>query len=199
MMFYGLRGMRALTGILVVVVAAAAMTASALAGRTGGLNASAAPCPDPAKAAAQGGCLVDPWPSAPNKLSQAVAKAAFTHNFTAIWSYLHPKLQKAISETAWQSCQKRNPIASPGVKIGKVSIADSKPVPIVLPLLGKQKLRAITLQVLFTAPGGGGQQIAIEYAYWIQDKGNWKAVWLPEVYSLYKSGKCDTGTTRGLY
>src|SRR5207244_451462 len=151
-----------------------------------------------AKAAAQGGCLVDPWPSGPSKFSQAVAKAAFTHNYASVWGYLHPKLQKAVSESAWQSCQKHNPIASPGVKIGSVRVADSKPVPIALPLLGKQKIRAVTLQVLVTV-GGGGQQVAIEYAYWVQDKGNWKAVWLPDVYSLYKSGKCDSGTQRGLY
>jgi hypothetical protein len=142
---------------------------------------------------------MEPWPSQPNKFSQAVAKAAFTRNYTAVWGYLHPKLQKAISETSWQNCQKRNPVASPGVKISSVRIADSRGVPTSLPLLGKQKLRTITLQVLFTAPGGGGQQIAIQYAYWIQDKGNWEAVWLPEQYSTYKSGKCDTGTTRGLY
>jgi hypothetical protein len=184
--------------IFVVAIAAAIVSASALAAHTTGQKANA-DCPDPAKAAAQGGCLVDPWPSGPSKFSQAVAKAAFSHNYGAVWGYLHPKLQKAISEAAWQKCQQRNPIASPGVKIGQVRIADSKPVPIALPLLGKRTMRTILLQVLFTAPGGGGQQIAIQYAYWIQDKGNWKAVWLPEVYSLYKSGKCDTGTTRGLY
>jgi hypothetical protein len=182
---------------LIVVLAAAAGAASAL-GASGAKTASSA-CPDPNKAAEQGGCLIDPWPSGPSKNSTAVAKAAFARQYTAVWNYLHPKLQQAVSESAWQSCQKRYPLSSPGVKIKSVRVADSKPVPVSLPLLGKAKIRAVTLQVLFTTPASASMQVALEYAYWINDKGNWKAVWLPDTYDLYKSGKCDSSQTRGLY
>jgi hypothetical protein len=191
MMVHGLRG---ITKIFVASLAAAALCGSASSAR------SAAPgmCPDLAKAVAQGGCLIDPWPSGPSKGSQAVAKAIFGHKYTTAWGYIHPKLQKAIPESAWLSCQKKNPVASPGVKIGQVRIADSRGVPIALPLLGKQRVRTVLLQVLFTTPGSG-QQVAVQYAYWVQDKGNWKAVWLPEQYQAYKSGRCDSGPQRGLY
>jgi hypothetical protein len=193
------RAMRAVKTFTVVFFSAAVVAASALAAQAAGLKGSDEPCPDLAKAVAQGGCILDPWPGAPSKFSQVVAKAAFTHNYDTVWKYLHPTLQKAVSESSWQACQKKYPLSSPGVKIGRIRVADSKPVPTVLPLLGKRKMRAITLQILFTAPGNGAQQVALEYAYWIQDKGNWKAVWLPDTYQLYKSGKCDTTQTRGLY
>jgi hypothetical protein len=173
------------------VVGASALAASSKAPVTN--------CAHPQMAAMQGGCVLDPVPSAPSTYSQALAKAAFAHDYAGIWSYLHPKLQSAVSEKSWENCQKRNPVASPGIKIKQVKIADSRRVPMTLPLLGKQKTRAVTVWVLFTAPGLDGQQIAIQYAYWVQDRGNWKAVWLPEVYSTYKSGKCDSGQQRALY
>ena len=88
-------------------------------------------------------------------------------------------------------------VLPPETTIAKV--ADSKQVPVVLPVLGKSTIRAVTLQVLFTSPAGNGLQIALEYAYWVKHKGKWSAVWLPETYDLYKSGKCDTSQTRGLY
>jgi hypothetical protein len=195
----GLRGVRVPRTALLIVIAAAVAVAPAYAAKAKPTPApvESSTYPDPTKAALQGGCLVDPWPAAPSKNSTAVAKAIFAHKFASAWTYVHPKLQKAISESKWESCQKRNPVASPGVKIRQVKIADSKPVPMSLPLLGKQKIRAVTVWILFSV--SGSQQIATQYAYWVQDKGNWKMVWLPDQYSLYKSGKCDTGQTRGLY
>jgi hypothetical protein len=85
------------------------------------------------------------------------------------------------------------------VKIHSVKVADSKPVPISLPLFGQVKLRMVTLQVLFSTRAASGTQAALEYAYWLNSKGKWTAVWLPDTFQLYKDGKCDTGQTRGLY
>ena len=96
-------------------------------------------------------------------------------------------------------CQKRYPLSSPNVKIKSVRVADSRPVPISLSPFGKVKLRMVTLQVLFTSPASSSEQAALEYAYWLNSKGKWTAVWLPATFDLYKSGKCDTSETRGLY
>src|SRR3954468_1806151 len=158
-----IRGLKGMTRILWFVLAAAVLCPTALAAKP---TPKGFTCPTPSA----DGCLVDPWPSKPNAFSRAVATAIFTHNFAGAWRYLHPKLQQAISQQKWTNCQKRNPVASAGVKIGQVRVADSKPVPTSLPLLGKRQMRAITLQVLFKAPGSSAQQIAIQYAYWIQDK-----------------------------
>jgi hypothetical protein len=175
-------------------VAAAAVAASSLS-PAGATRAANPKCPHPSP----DGCLLNPWPSGPSKGSAAVAKAAFTHNYATVWSYLHPSLQKAVSQSKWQACQKKYPLSSPGVKIKSIKVADSEPTPITVPLLGAQTVRTVTLQVLFTTPASKGTQAALEYAYWVQDKGNWKAVWLPSQFQLYKSGQCDTGETRGLY
>jgi len=182
--------------VLAVAVAAAAVAVSASGAAGSGFASS---CPKPLKAAALGGCLVDPWPKDPSKYSTIVAKAAFTHDYATVWKYLNPSLQGAGSQKRWQACQKRYPLSSPGVKIRSVKVADSRPVPVSLPPFGNVKLRMVTLQVLFTSPVSKTEQAALEYAYWLNSNGKWTAVWLPSTFELYKSGKCDTGELRGLY
>ena len=178
-----------------VALAAAAVAASASSAGA----AKPSSCPNPAQAAAQGGCLLDPWPKDPTKFSAIVARAAFKHDYSTIWSYLNSSLQSAVSQKHWQACQRKYPLSSPNVKIHSVKVADSKPVPIQLPLFGQVKVRMVSLQVLFTTPATSGIQGALEYAYWLNSKGKWTAVWLPDTYQLYKDGKCDTSQTRGLY
>jgi hypothetical protein len=152
-----------------------------------------------AASAAAGGCLVNPWPTDPSKYSAIVAKAAFSHDYATVWKYLNPALQGAVSQQSWQACQKRYPLSSPGVKITKVQVADSQVLPATVPPFGAVKLRMVTLQVLFHSAAASGVQGALEYAYWLNSKGKWTAVWLPATFALYKSGKCDTSQTRGLY
>ena len=188
-----------MTRTLIVAVAAAGSAASGLAAHTR-LTAAPASCPNVAEAAAQGGCLLDPWPGVPSAYSTAVAKAAFAREYGTIWGYVAPIYQKAVSESRWQACQKQNPVAPPGVKIKSVKVADSKSVPVVLPLLGQVTVRTVTVQIVFTRVGSG-EQIALQYAYWIKNpQGKWFAVWLPAVYTKYKNGNCDAGgPARGLY
>ncbi len=147
-----------------------------------------------------GGTPADPWPTLPSKYSAILAKAAFTHDYNTVWSYLSPAYQSAVSQSRWLACQKQNPVAPPGVNIKSVKVADSTKVPVNLPILGRQDVRTVALQVLFSR-GGGSQQIALAYAYWFKNKdGKWVAVWMPPVYSKYKSGGCDVlGPARGLY
>jgi hypothetical protein len=187
---------RVLWTFAVVALSAALAVAAASASRTAKPNAQ---CPNPGQAAAQGGCLVDPWPKDPSKYSAIVAKAAFKHDYDTVWKYLNTTLQGSISQKHWTACQRKYPLSSPGVKIQSVKVADSKPVPVALPPFGQVKLRMVTLQVLFRSPAASGTQAALEYAYWLNSKGKWTAVWLPDTYQLYKTGKCDTSQTRGLY
>ena len=146
-----------------------------------------------------GGAPADAWPPVPSKYSTLLAKAAFTHDYNAVWSYIAPLYQTAVSESRWLTCQKQNPVAPPGVKINRVRVADSTRVPVNLPLLGNQSVRDISMQVLFSR--GGSTSIALVDAYWFKNpKGKWVAVWLPAVYAKYKSGGCDViGPARGLY
>ena len=146
-----------------------------------------------------GGAPADAWPPVPSKDSTLLAKAAFTHDYNTIWSYISPMYQTAVPESHWLACQKQNPVAPPGVKINRVRVADSTRVPVNLPLLGTQSVRDVSMQVIFTR--GGSQSIALVDAYWFENnKGEWVAVWLPSVFAKYKSGGCDViGPSRGLY
>jgi hypothetical protein len=146
-----------------------------------------------------GGSAADPWPAIPNAYSAILATAAFKHNYATVWGYIAPTYQSAVSESRWQACQQRNPVAPPGVKIRSVRVADSRKVPVQLALLGRQNVRDVSLQVLFSR--GGTEQAALLDAYWLQNKkGKWVAVWLPAVFAKYKAGGCDViGPARGLY
>jgi hypothetical protein len=138
-------------------------------------------------------------PTLPSTYSKALAKASFTHDYDTVWGYLHPTLQKAIDEGRWKACQRKYPVAGRSLTINKINVADSKNVPVVIPLLGNVNVRVVSLQVLYTTPGAG-MQAALTYAYWRKVGKKWYAVWLPETYALYKGGKCDTSIgTRGLY
>lgn len=191
-----MRVRQVLSTFVVVALSAALAAAAASASRAAKPNAQ---CPNPGQAAQMGGCLVDPWPKDPSKYSAIVAKAAFKHDYNTVWKYLNTTLQGSVSQKHWTACQRKYPLSSPGVKIQSVRVADSKPVPIQLAPFGQVKLRMVTLQVLFKTPAASGTQAALEYAYWLNSKGKWTAVWLPDTYQLYKSGKCDTSQTRGLY
>src|ERR1051325_8272900 len=179
--------MQPLKALLVVSSCAAVLAASA-----------AADNPPPYGAGEEAKPGLGP-PKIPSDYSRAVAKAMFAHGYDTAWSYLHPLFQKAVSEARWRTCQRTSPVAPPGVKISKVNVADSRVVPIRLPLLGLKSTQQVTLQVLFTSSAGNGLQVALEYAYWVKEKGKWFAVWLAPTYELYKAGECGTPLARGLY
>lgn len=138
-------------------------------------------------------------PKIPSDYSRSLAKAMFAGGYDTAWAYLHPILQRAVSEARWRACQRTSPVAPPGVKISKLNVADSRLVPIRLPVLGLRNVEEVTLQVLFTSSASSGLHVALEYAYWVEEKGKWFAVWLTPSYQLYKAGQCDTPLARGLY
>jgi hypothetical protein len=148
--------------------------------------------------AASAGAMVKP-PAVPIANSKALAKAAFTGNYNTVWTYISPQYQSAVPHSHWLSCQTKNPVAPPGVTINRVSIAQFGNIPMSLPQFGAQKVFEVQMQVLFTRQGA--ESAALVYAYWFHNPQNkWVAVWLPAVYSLYKSGGCDQiGPARGLY
>jgi hypothetical protein len=85
------------------------------------------------------------------------------------------------------------------VTINRIAIANQTQVPVKLPMFGSQQVQDVFVQVIFSR--GGTQSAAVVNAYWFKNKqGKWVAVWLPSVYSTYKSGGCDPiGPARGLY
>jgi hypothetical protein len=136
-----------------------------------------------------GGYLAQPLPTVAAQLAKNVAKASFAHKYNAVWSYLHPSYQKAISQSHWQNCQGSHPAAPPSVKVTRVAVATFNKLPTSLPLLGKQSVEEIQLQIQFQRPGQS-TQYALAYTFWLKQGKKWEAVWLPEEYQAYKSGKC---------
>jgi hypothetical protein len=175
--------MRSLKILLVACLAAAGVTAAALGART---TNSAGPQTTPQGI---GGYLAVPYPKEAAQLAKNVAKASFARKYKDVWTYLHPTLQKAVSQTHWQRCQGSHPAAPPSVKVQRVAVASAQKLPTKLPLLGKQSIQEIQLQVQFTRPGQG-TQYAIEYTFWLQQGKTWHAVWLTDEFSALKAGKC---------
>jgi hypothetical protein len=137
-------------------------------------------------------------PTFPTANSKILAKAAFTHDYDTVWNYLSPEYRAAVSHSKWLSCQKQNPVAPAGVTVKRISVSTAGNIPISLPQFGPQKVLQVQMQVLFTRQGA--DSAALVSAYWFHTvKNKWFAVWLPAVYSKYKSGGCDPlGLTRGL-
>jgi hypothetical protein len=186
-----------------VVMGVGALTSSAVAAPPVACTDPYAVSPTPAQAqacsTANGAAAQVKPPAIPTANSKAVAKAAFTGDYNTIWNFISPQYQASISHSHWLSCQKSNPVAPPGVKIDRIAIATFGNVPVALPKFGSQKVFEVQMQVLFTR--AGSQSAALVYAYWFHNtQGKWVAVWLPSVYSAYKSGGCDPiGPARGLY
>jgi hypothetical protein len=196
----------ALKTVLVVVFGACVFAASAFAGSP----ASSVKCtnpyalnPTPAETAACSQAFSSAnevkMPAVPTNNSKTLAKAAFTGDYNTVWNFVSPQYQAVVSHSHWLTCQKRNPVAPPGVTVNRIAIATSGNVPMNLPQFGSQRVFEVQMQVLFTR--GGAQSAALVYAYWFHNNQNkWVAVWLPNVYQEYKSGSCDPlGPSRGLY
>jgi hypothetical protein len=137
-----------------------------------------------------GGEPVVALPPVAAQLAKNIAKASFARKYPAVWTYLHPSYQEAVSQAHWQRCQGAHPAAPRSVKVTRVDIATFSQLPTSLPLLGKQKIEEIQLQVQFRSPAASGSQYAVEYTFWLKQGNTWHAVWLPDEYSAYKTGKC---------
>jgi hypothetical protein len=165
--------------VLAVVVLAAAGSASAAKPK------GTVTVPNP-----YGGAPVSPLPPVAAQLAKNIAIASFARKYPAVWSYLHPSYQKAVSQAHWQRCQGAHPAAPRSVKITRVAIATYSKLPTSLPLLGKQNIEEIQLQVQFKSPAASVSQYAVEYTFWLKQGNKWHAVWLPDEYGAYKTGKC---------
>src|SRR5262245_41104378 len=116
--------------LLSAVVAAGLLASSAL----GATHAAPAKCVNqyqPEQTAAQADACaalaaasaMGKMPEFPTKNSKTLAKAAFTQDYNTVWNYISPQLQSAVSHSKWLSCQKKNPVAPPGVTINKIAVA----------------------------------------------------------------------------
>ena len=174
--------MRALKTFLVLAVVLAAAAGSASAAKKPTVTVTV---PN-----ASGGQPVVALPPVAAQLARSVAKASFAHQYKAVWTYLHPSYQKAVSQSHWQNCQGAHPAAPHTVTVTRVDIANYTKLPTKLPLLGNQSVDEIQLQIQFKTPAASGLQYAVEYTFWLKQGSKWTAVWLPDEYSAYKTGKC---------
>jgi hypothetical protein len=130
------------------------------------------------------------WPAVAAQLAKNIARDSFSHDYARVWRYLHPAYQKAISESHWQSCQKRNPTVPRGITITRVAIAQASEVPVELSILGRQNVQEIQLYVQYKSTTLTGQQAAVLYTFWLRHGTTWTAVWLGDEYAAYKAGRC---------
>lgn len=123
--------------------------------------------------------------------SETIAKAVFSRHFSTVWNLIEPSYRKGVNETRWQSCVSELVHQSGTYDLKSVKVADTKRLHSTLPLLGSVVLIDVGLQVLYTEPGSKTLQAGELYAYWVKQKGQWHAVWLPSVLSAYRAGKCS--------
>jgi hypothetical protein len=173
--------MRRLTAMLVLGLAALALSVAAPGASVGAKNPPA-----------QG---IEPihtamWPSVAAQLAKNIARASFAHQYSRVWGYLDPTYRKAISQSHWHRCQGAHPAAPRSVTITNVAVSRATELPIRLSLLGRQNVQEIELLVRFKTPAAPGPQLAVLYTFWLKQGDTWTAVWPSEEYAAYKAGKC---------
>ena len=68
----------------------------------------------------------------------------------------------------------------------------SYPDTITLPLLGRIKVTAVTLELRYTHPAIQGVQKAGDTTYWIRYHGTWKGLWRLADYQAYSHHRCPS-------
>jgi hypothetical protein len=130
------------------------------------------------------------WPGVAAQLAKNIARDSFAHDYTRVWTYLHPTYRQAVSQSKWHTCQSAHPAAPRNVTITNVAVAQATEIPVRLSLLGRRNVQEIELLVRFKTPALAGPQLAILYTFWLKQGRAWTAVWLSDEYAAYKAGKC---------
>jgi hypothetical protein len=119
-----------------------------------------------------------------------LAKAAFAHDYATVWSYLHPALQKAVSQSQWRRCEQQRLAAASGFVIRRVALSRVRRVPSRVPLLGNVMIEDVAVQVLYSQRGSKQLNATVASADWVKYKGRWRTIWPAPVYRAYKAGRC---------
>jgi hypothetical protein len=130
------------------------------------------------------------WPKVAAQLAKNIARDSFAHNYGAVWKYLLPAYQSAVSQSHWNRCQLSHPAAPPSVKVTEVKVGSAQALPVALPLAGRQDVQEIELLVQYKSSGARQPQYAVVYTFWLKQGKAWRAVWLSDEFEAYKSGSC---------
>jgi hypothetical protein len=130
------------------------------------------------------------WPAVAAQLSKNIAREAFAHDYQAVWRYLLPAYQSAVSQAHWRGCQRSHPAAPPSVKITKIEVGNAQEVAVDLALVGRENIQEIELLVQYKDSGSEQARYAVVYTFWLKQGTVWRAVWLSDEFASYKAGSC---------
>ena len=126
----------------------------------------------------------------PRSLAVQVVKWNFLAQYGRIWELLHPRYQAVTTRTFWEACKRKN--APVGIRMQSIKALGSYPDTITLPLLGRIKVTAVTLELRYTHPAIKGVQKAGDTTYWIRYHGTWKGLWRLADYQAYSHHRCPS-------
>jgi hypothetical protein len=125
-------------------------------------------------------------PDEPGKLAQAALQAQILGQYGRQWQILHPRQRAAFRRAAWERCQRRSHATDVALNMqpDDVRVVDEYDDVVTFPLLGRQKVRAVTLQVAL-----GKRKIA-DTVYTGRYRGKWYGLIAGDHFRAYRAGRC---------
>ena len=107
-----------------------------------------------------------------------------------VWGKLHPRYQKVTTRAFWESCQRTKDGDAAGLVVHSVRATNEYADEIRFPLLGTQKVRAVTLEMRYSHPLLGKNRKLTDTVYAVRWGATWKALWEPTTHSAYAKHRC---------
>lgn len=107
-----------------------------------------------------------------------------------VWSKLHPRYQRVTTRAFWESCQRKRDKDTAGLEVHSIKAIEEYPDTVTLPLLGRIKVRAVTLEMRYSHPLLGNNRKQTDTVYAVKWGSTWKGLWEPETYAAYAKRRC---------
>lgn len=107
-----------------------------------------------------------------------------------VWSKLHPRYQRVTTRAFWESCQRKEAKDTAGLEVHSLTAIEEHPDIVTLPLLGKLKVRAVTMEMRYSHPLLGNNKKLTDTVYAVKWGTTWKGLWKPESYAAYAKRRC---------
>jgi hypothetical protein len=106
------------------------------------------------------------------------------------WGKLHPRYQKVTTRAFWEYCQRIRDRDAAGLVVHAVKATNEYAAELKFPLLGTQKVRAVTLEMRYSHPLVGKNRKLTDTVWVVRWGATWKVMWETTTYGAYAKHRC---------
>ena len=124
------------------------------------------------------------------RLHVALVWANVRGQYGRAWPLLHPRYQRVTTRAFWETCQRKQAQADPGIEWLSIRATDAYADRVTVPLLGRVSVVAVSIEAKYEYLGA--TRTARDTLYWTKVNGKWRGLWKPEQYRAYRAKRCPT-------